>query len=371
MTARIAHVTATPVRVPLKSPLRTALGAAAVSEYGIVQVCSDDGLEGLGEVSLIWHGNGARLCRDLTELVSPAIIGMPIMDRAAVMSRAAGQLQFGRHSLPALAGLEMALFDLAGRTVKQPVVNLLGGPVRDKIELSMSLSIAPLTDLLAEARRYVEAGFRTLKIKGDRDLDRVVDAAAALRLEFGPALTLRVDLNMAWRDRKQALAAIRRLEPFDIVSVEQPLPAEDLVGAAFLTEHSPIPIMLDESVWTVRDAQRVIADHAADLVNIYVSEAGGLTQAFQIAQLCELNGLGVAVGSMPELAIGTSAAAHLAFALPRLDHPSDVSGFLYHEGDVVLHQLKIADGCLLSPTSDPGLGLELDTDRLAYYRMDL
>ena len=85
--------------------------------------------------------------------------------------------------------------------------------------------------------------------------------------------------------------------------------------------------------------------------------------------LCALAGIGVAVGSMPELGVGTSAAAHAAFSAPRLDHPSDVAGHLYHADDVVAHSLRIEHGMLLPPTG-PGLGVELDDEKLARYRVD-
>jgi L-alanine-DL-glutamate epimerase-like enolase superfamily enzyme len=365
----ITDVTATPVRVPLISPLRTALGAARWSEYGIVEVHTNTGIRGLGEIAMIWHGNGARLCRDVVDLIRPAIVGMPVAARTAVTATASRTLEFGRHSIAAIAGIEMALLDAAGRATSTSAVDLLGGATRDWIELSMSLSIAPIDDVVAEARNYIEQGFRTLKIKGDRDLERVIAVAAALRRQFGREIGLRVDFNMGGGERKRALAAIERLAACNVLSVEQPLAADDLDGAAYLTSRSPIPIMLDESVWTEADAYRAISAHACDLINIYVSEAGGPAAALRAAQLCDIAGVGVAIGSMPELGIGTSASAAFAFATRALHHPSDVSGHLYHADDVVTHRIQIHDGRLLAPQA-PGLGVELDEDRLAHYRWE-
>jgi muconate cycloisomerase len=259
----------------------------------------------------------------------------------------------------------MAVLDLQGRLAGVPSLTLLGGPMRDRVELSMSLSIEPVDAVVAEAASYVDRGFRSLKVKSDRDIERTIAATAAVRAQH-PGIGLRVDFNMACRDRKVALRAIERLAAFDVLSVEQPLAADDLGGAAFLTARSPLPIMLDESVWTEADAHRAIAAGACDLVNVYVSEAGGPSAALRIAQLCDVAGIGVAVGSMPELAVGTSAAATFAFATRNLDHPSDVAGHLYHEGDVVVHDLRVEDGFLLPPRA-PGLGVELDDDRLSHY----
>lgn len=361
----ITAVTATAVGVPLRSPLRTALGAARSSEYGIVTVEVDGGCRGLGELAMIWHGNGSHLCRTVTDLISPAILGMEIEHRTAVVAAAAAAVPFGKHSLAAVAAIEMALLDLQGRLAGVPVVNLLGGPMRDRVQLSMSLSIAAVDAVVVEARSYLDQGFRALKIKSDADTDRAIAATGAVRAQF-PDVELRVDFNMACRDRKAALRAIERLAVYDVISIEQPLPADDFDGAAFLTARSPVPIMLDESVWNEADAYRAITARACDIVNVYVSEAGGPSAALRIAQLCDAAGLSVAVGSMPELAIGTSAAAAFAFATRHLSHPSDVAGHLYHEGDVVTHDLRVEDGYLLPPRA-PGLGVELDEDRLAYY----
>jgi L-alanine-DL-glutamate epimerase-like enolase superfamily enzyme len=361
----ISAVTATAIHVPLRSPLRTALGSARRSEYGIVTLETDGGQRGLGEIAMIWHGNGTHLCRTVSDLIAPAIVGMPVESRTAIVAAAGDAVQFAKHSLAAIAAIDMALLDLQGRLAGVPAVNLLGGPMRDRVELSMSLSIAPVDSVIAEATAYVDRGFRTLKVKSDQDMDRTHAAAAAVRARF-PDIGLRVDFNMAFRDRKAALRAIERLAALDVMSVEQPLSADDIDGAAFLTARSPVPIMLDESVWNEADAHRAISAGACDMVNVYVSEAGGPSAALRIAQLCDVAGVSVVVGSMPELAIGTSAAAALAFAARHLSHPSDVAGHLYHEGDVVTHDLRVEDGYLLPPRA-PGLGVELDEDRLAYY----
>jgi muconate cycloisomerase len=234
----------------------------------------------------------------------------------------------------------------------------------------MSISIAEPETALAEASMYLDRGFRALKVKGNANSDRLLDTLGALRAGLGESWTLRVDLNMAYDSAKEALRVIRALDQFVVASVEQPLPAEDLDGARFLTAHSPVPIMLDESVWTQADAFRAISTRACDLVNIYVSEAGGITAAYEIATMCAAANIGTVVGSMPELAIGTVAAAHLAFAMPRLDQPSDVCGHLYHSGDVAHHSLEVTDGRLRAPDT-PGLGVSIDHERLDYYRTEL
>ena len=120
--------------------------------------------------------------------------------------------------------------------------------------------------------------------------------------------------------------------------VEQPLHFGDLEGLRFVREHVDTPIMVDESVWTPADALACIKAGAADVFNVYVSEAGGLFLASHIFAIAETARLPCIIGSMPELGIGTAAQAHLAFALRNLGYASDVNGFVYHSDDIVVCQ---------------------------------
>jgi L-alanine-DL-glutamate epimerase-like enolase superfamily enzyme len=363
----IASVEAVPVRVPLRFDLKTALGSHAVSEYGIVIVDTDDGIRGLGEIAVVWHGNAHPLCRLVSERLGPALIGADVFEVTRLHQLAQASVPFSRYSLCAVAALDMALLDIRGKLLDRPAYDLLGGLARERIELSMSLPIGPAGEIVDRARELVEAGFGTLKVKAASASD--LEVTHLLRKELGPALKIRIDLNMACSSAKEALALIRDVEPAGVISVEQPLPAHDLAGMRFLREHSPLPIMADESVWGPLDAWQLLHQEAADIVNVYVSESGGPTRMRETMDLCALAGAGVAVGSMPELAIGTAAAAHAAFSAPRLDHPSDVCGHLYYDDDVVAHGLEVKDGQLLPPPG-PGLGIELDIEKLGLYRVD-
>jgi L-alanine-DL-glutamate epimerase-like enolase superfamily enzyme len=364
---QITDIRAIPIAVPLGFDFKSALGTLKVSEYGLVIVDTDEGIRGLGEISVIWHGNGHPLCRIVNDLLAPPLVGTDPFESTRLHELARELVPFSRYSLTAVAALDMALLDIRGKVLGRPAYDLLGGLARDRIELSMSLSMGPSADVVAQARKLVDAGYRTLKVKaaGADDLE----VAHLLRREFGPELNLRVDLNMACTSAKEALHLIGGLASVGVISVEQPLPPGDLEGMRYLREHSEIPIMADESVWGPDDGWQVLLAGAADIVNVYVSESGGPTRMRQTMDMCTLAGVGVAVGSMPELGVGTSAAAHAAFSAPRLDHPSDVAGHLYHADDVVTHSLRVENGTLLPPAG-PGLGVELDEERLARYRVD-
>jgi len=363
---RVTQVQAIPIAVPLAFDFKSALGMLTVSEYGVVVVDTDEGVQGLGEISVIWHGNAHPLCRLVDDVLAPALLGLDPFEVTHLHALARELVPFDRYALTAVAALDMAFLDIRAKVVGRPAYDLLGGLARDRIELSMSLSMGPVEEVLAQARSLVEAGFQTLKVKAAGADD--VGLVYVLREELGSTVKLRIDLNMACSSAKEALALIRSVAQAGVISVEQPLPPGDLAGMAFLREHSEIPIVADESVWSPHDAWEVLDRRAADIVNVYVSESGGPTRMRQTMELCALAGIGVAVGSMPELGLGTTAAAHAAFSAPRVDHPSDVAGHLYHAGDVVTHSLRVENGYLLPPTG-PGLGVELDPERLDRFRV--
>jgi muconate cycloisomerase len=223
--------------------------------------------------------------------------------------------------------------------------------------------MASVAEMITQAKEAIKRGFKGVKIKVGTDPRHDIEATAAIREALGPGATIRVDANMGWYSRRQALSLIELLEPLAIHSVEQPLPADRLEDLAWLRDASPIPIMVDESVWGPDDAQRVIAAGAADIINVYVSEAGGLRNAARIFAMAETAGIQCTIGSMPELGIGTAAQMHLAVAMPELLGPSDVCGIIYNAESLIEETLPIGGGIAGVPAG-PGLGVTLDEKRL-------
>jgi len=262
----------------------------------------------------------------------------------------------------------MACYDISGKAAGVPVYLLLGGKARDRIELSVSIHMAAYDEMLAQTARMVDAGSRTVKVKVGIDSQADLAVVRGIRTAFAESLRIRVDANMGWRSPKEALEMIRRLNEHRILSVEQPLPPDDLEGLAFVREHSPVPVMVDESVWSPRDAWRVVQARAADILNVYVAETGGIYPSLKVFHLAELAGLECAIGSMPEFGMGTAAQAHLGVAVPVLRHPSDVAGVLYQSDDLIREPLRIEDGCAYPPEG-PGLGVEPDWEKIEAYRV--
>ena len=190
--------------------------------------------------------------------------------------------------------------------------------MRERIPLSYSVPFGEPKAMAEYALERVGEGHRTIKVKVGNDPARDVEAVARVREAIGPDVRLRVDANMAWPTAKEAIRLIRAMEPWDLELVEQPLPPRELDAMAEVRRAIGVPLMADESVRTPRDAMEVIRRGAADIANVYVTEAGGLLNASRIFTLCEAAGMPCMIGSMPEFGIGTAAQIHLGVAMTNL-----------------------------------------------------
>jgi muconate cycloisomerase len=367
---KITDVRCVPVLCPRKrnfgDATRTALGVAAVSDYTIVFVETDAGITGLGEVDSVFKRRGALLRHDLTEALVPAVIGEDPFRIAAIVDKMNRTLDGVEE---AKAGIEMALWDIVGKALETPVYNLLGGKVRDRVPLSYSIPFGDPKDMAELARERVKWGNKTVKVKvGSEDPARDIAAVTMIRQTIGPDIKLRVDGNMGWRTAKEAVQIIHAMESQDLELVEQPLPAHDLDGMADIRRNIHVPLMADESIRDPRSAMQVIRRQAADIANVYVTEAGGLLNASRIFGMCEAANIPCMIGSMPEFGIGTAAQIHLGVAMTNLGPDSDTCGVLYHQEDLLKTPLRIENGFSYAPEG-PGLGVEVDMAVLDRWNM--
>ena len=363
---KITDVQAIPISVPGR-PFNSALGLVDHYDYGVVIVSTDAGIEGIGEISTLWDGAGGVQCRFVTDYFRPALLGE---DPLAINRCLRRMRTLNDRAHPARAAVDMALYDIAGKALGTPVYTLLGGRSRESIVLSRSIPILDPAEMAAYAVQQVEAGFSCVKVKVGLDADADVRAVEAIRAAIGPRRTIRVDANMGYRTAKDAIRAIKRMEPFGIHSVEQPIPPGDL-DALRLIRHSVVtPIMVDESVFGPEDAWAILHAGAADLLNVYVAEAGGLANASLIFRMAEQAGVPCVIGAMPEFGIGTAAAVHLGIAMTNLSDqdPCDACGVIYQLHDIVQERFTVRDGRIWPPEG-PGLGVTLDRDALERFRV--
>ena len=245
--------------------------------------------------------------------------------------------------VPALrAGLSAAAWDLAGKQVGEPVWRMLG-LARPSVRTSYTIAIGAPEEMLAQAR--AAAAFGTLKVKLGFDGD--LDLARRLKLEL-PETTFRYDVNEGW-DRERAAAALAVLDDLGAELVEQPLPAADTEGMAWLKERTRIPLLADEAVLAIDDLDAV--GEAYDGVVVKLAKAGGIAGALALMSACAELGLRVLIGCMVESSLGIAAALQLAGLA---DHV-DLDGALLLAEDPFTG-IEV-DGDLLTASEEPGLGV--------------
>jgi len=240
----------------------------------------------------------------------------------------------------AKAAVEMAAWDLYAKQRGEPLGRVLGG-TRDRIASGVSIGIQrSLDDLAATVERELAAGYRRIKIKIKPGWD--LDAVETVRSRFG-AIPLMVDANAAY-----SLADanhLARLDPFDLMMIEQPLDYDDVADHAALQRTLQTPICLDESIKTVGIARQAIDAGACRIINIKPGRVGGFAESIRLHDLCASHGIPVWHGGMLESGIGRAANIHLS-TLPNFTLPGAV-------------------GTAIVPSA-AGIGVAIRDDRIAH-----
>jgi L-alanine-DL-glutamate epimerase-like enolase superfamily enzyme len=356
---RIAQVRWRIVNLRTKT-LATSYGAGVTErKHVLVRLELEDGHTGFGEASPLPHFTGEfgeTIGWIIEHELAPALLGLPVCDLETIQSALDGAVP--RHST-AKAALVMAACDAFGKMVGLPVCRLLGGRLVERLAVAGAVGIEAPEETAREARRFVEAGARTIKLKIGRDPTRDVQAMAAVREAVGPAVAIRVDANQGYRP-KEAVQVIRALAPYGIQYMEQPVAAPDLDGLTFVRGAVDLPIAVDESLYGPEEALELIKRQAADVFVVKLVKAGGLYRGRQILQLAATARIPCVLVSPYESTLGAAANVHVAASAPNVpwaieiginDIPDDpAAGLVYEEG-------------LVRVPEAPGLGVTV-ADRL-------
>jgi L-alanine-DL-glutamate epimerase-like enolase superfamily enzyme len=372
MKTHIAQVEVVPIRAPRKESVRSGLNPrdpVSASEFGIIRILTESGLEGLGEISITFPRIGHSLCHAAAGLIAPALIGRDCLARPQVLAEI-DRLLAGELSAPYLrAAFEMALLDLAGKHYGVPAYELLGGRMRERVPLAWGIYQKAPEQMAADAAAGIQAGFHAIKLKVGRALDEDIAAVRSVAAAVGRDTPLRLDANGAWPSVAEAARAIEAFAAAARISwVEQPLPRHDLEGMRLLRQRTSVPIMADESCQSLRDAYDLARAEAADVFNVYVVEAGGMEAAAAIFNFAAAAGISCILGSQAEMGIGTAACAHLGVAVQRLPYACETFGPLRYCRDIVSSPIPISHG-FLTPPEGPGLGIHLDWDAVDTMRL--
>lgn len=298
---KITRVEAFAIHAPRSRRFAGARAVLTHSDFALVTIETDEGITGHGEISsaLYYYRLGPSHAYDVNAYLGPAMIGRDPLMIPALAELMDQVLSGGRQ---AKSGVEMALWDIAGKAAGLPVYRLLGGKARESVPLNWTIGLCEPAEAAAEAARYVdEHSVHSIRLKIGRPGDLDARSCAAVRKQLGQGFPMRVDANEFYRSSKEAIQAIRKLEEFDLQFVEQPLAAHDLAGHAEVRAAVNTRIALDESIQSPRDAIAALRLKAGDVFNVYVSESGGLLRAQQIIAIGEAAGIPCLIGTMGEL----------------------------------------------------------------------
>src|SRR5262245_9538644 len=375
---QISHLETIPIRVPIKPELAIKSGRGgshSVSPFLIVKVYAENGLIGLGEVSCTprWSGEDqVTAAHFINTYFAPLLVNEKLREPADI-ERLTTKFTFPvAGNLFTKAGVEMALWDLLGKALSKPVYELLGGKVREFVRTKWSVSGVEPPKAAEIARWAASRGFTAMKVKVGIDPDGDVARVKAVRDVVGDQTKLGVDANGGWPTATVAVATIRRLrEAANIAFAEQPVPAGDHEEMAAVRRQIDVPVIADESLYTLADARALVRAKACDVFSIYIGKAGGIAPAKAIADFAVDQGIACTIGSNLELGIGSAAMLHLAIAHRGItpdQYPCDIIGPHFYEDDILCEPLSLDSGRAIPPDR-PGLGVTLDDSKLEKYRV--
>jgi len=357
------------------TPVRTTRRTGAISVHVVLQLTTDVGVVGLGEISdLDCYRMHLPDLDALKVAIERIVVGRDPSQQALFHKGLFGYmptyLRYANTYPPfqlasqIAAGVEMALYDLAGKALDTPVYNLLGGKVRGEIQVTYPIFQAKRPDdvpvYMAMIQGLVDQGVTRFRYYVGVDLDADEQFLAALRERFGDRIHLKgLDFqgHFYWKDM---LRMYERFKPYKFDLVESVSWAEDYEGMAEVRRR--IDIAVSEHVSSYAQAMRMIQASAVDVFNV-THNSGGMWGAARLFALADAAGLQCLIGTTQEMSIGTAAAAHVAATVPELHYPGDTVGPLLYLEDVTAKRIRY-EGTKLVVPDGPGLGVELDPDKL-------
>lgn len=365
---RIEAVEVLQVRVPRRA-FTTSYAELPDAHHALVRVHAD-GLTGIGEAPAErwWTGEDAASVSNAVErYLAPAVVGGADGVRAAVqrMDAALAANPYAK------AAVEMGLWDLLGRAAGMPLYALLGGGRRE-LRVKYAIGMVEPARAREEALAARELGFDYLKLKVGGELESDLERVRAVAETLAEGERLGVDANGGWT-LSTALAALEPLRELSVAFLEQPVSSLYPEDMAAVTARSAIPVVAHESVFTVRDGLDAAVRRLAHVWALTPSTHGGLVPTLDLLGIARAAGIPCLLGSTIELGVTTAFLVHVGAAFQTIADcpvPSDVIGPLYHEGDVVSPPIAYGRGVVHVPDG-PGLGVELDEELVASFRVDL
>ncbi|MEJ5896594.1 muconate/chloromuconate family cycloisomerase [Aquabacterium sp. G14] len=360
------------VDVPTIRPHRLSVATMNHQTLVLVRVETSDGVVGWGEGTTIGglaYGEESpeSIKVNIDTYIAPMLVGQDPTFPAMLMASVNGHIQGNRF---AKCAIETALYDNQAKRLGQPLSELFGGRVRDSLPIAWTLASGDTAKDIAEAERVLEMRRHNIfKLKiGLRSVKDDVAHVATIKRALGDMASVRIDANQAWTVT-EALEGMAMLADAGVDMVEQPIIASDKAGLQRLTQSNIIPIMADEALHGPRDAFVVASTQAADIFAVKINQSGGLRGAAEVAAIARSANISLYGGTMLEGAVGTMASAQLFSTFHDLAWGTELFGPLLLTEEILREPLQYRDFALEIPRR-PGLGIDLDEEKLARLRRD-
>ncbi|MDQ0196907.1 o-succinylbenzoate synthase [Neobacillus ginsengisoli] len=352
------------IKMPLKSPFLTHLGAVNEREGIIVEVTDADGISGFGEgvaFSSPWYTEETveSSLHMLTDFLIPLLQKQPIKHPEDALTL----FKSIKRNNMAKAAIETALWDLYAKKMSLPLSKILGG-TREKIPSGVVVATDSVANALKQIEAYLDEGYQRMKIKINPNQDYFF--LSEIR-RYYPDLPIMADANSSYSLKD--MDRLKALDDFHLLMIEQPLAHDDIIDHALLQKEINTPVCLDESIVTFDDARKAIELGSCKVINIKVGRVGGLYEAKRIHDFCVEKDIHVWCGGMIEF--GVSRAHNIALAsLPGFSIPGDISASdRFWEQDIITPEVTVENGYVTVPQK-PGIGFEINLKRLNELLLD-
>jgi len=370
MSAKVVEVTASVHSVPFDGvAVRQGVGNMVKRDLVLVKIVSDDGTVGWGEAH---HGlNPTAVAEIVRHSMAPAVVGADPFDGEGIWSRIyRHQIQthgMGAGSVIALSGIDIALWDLRGKLLGQPVYRVLGGAKKRLRAYAggMGLGFQPPEELAHEVGKYVDQGYTAIKLRiGDNVRDDMA-RVSHVRKTFGDGLDIAVDAATRY-DPSMLPELVRLAEDNRVFWIEEPYAPDDLIAYAELRRATRIPVAGGENHFTKHAFRDLFEARAIAIAQADCTKAGGLTETKKIADMAAAYHLLMAPHTSQSV-ISTAANVALLCAIPNgLIYEADISPLNPWRDDLAKPALAVVDGHI-EPFEGPGFGIDVDEALLARY----
>ena len=343
------------IKIPLTKPFKTALRSVFELETIIVRVKTRSGIVGYGETAPTFAitGDSTKSILEAINLIKKNLLGRSVLDFNELLKIVHNSVE---KNFSAKSAMEIALYDIFAQNVKMPLYRMLGGSKKN-FKTGITISLNEKDIMVQDSLQAVENGYKSLKIKLGSDYKEDIQRIEAISNVISKDISIKLDANQGWTPTESVkfLNAIEE-KGISVELIEQPVKKDDLEGLKYIKNRTSIPLLADESVFSPKDAIRILEEEAVDFINIKLDKCGGISKAMLISDICKIYGVKCMIGCMLEGPISVGAAAHVASA------KSDTITMLDLDAPLLCESLPVVGGakfnsCDIELSDGYGLGI--------------